>query len=245
MLTKTATTALAVGIGLLGLATPATAATVLIFAQNHATPPGFVVLHDNGNGTTSLATDISVTVTDLLGPLVPPSITDVTFSLTGHSVNFATTIPIGGGFSLFTQEYSGSFSIDAPECGAGVCLAGTFSDAVMSGLLGGFALTLSSSTPPSAGVTFTSDVIPAADLALDRAMALSKTALTNAVTNDCSSPLGCTLGTTSANVSGDFSAGAMSTPEPSTWVMMALGFAGLGFTASRRKGKGRSAAMAI
>jgi hypothetical protein len=237
MLTKTATAAaLAVGLGLAGLATPASAATILIFAQNHSVPPGFVVLHDNGNGTTSLATSISVTITDLLGPLVPPSITDATFSLTGNSVTHGTTLPIGGGFSLFTQEYSGSFSITAPECGL-VCLAGTFSDAVMSGLEGGFALTLSSSTPPSNGVTFTSDVIPVADLALDRAMALSKTALTNAVFNDCSSPLGCTLATTSANVSGDFSAGAMGTPEPSTWVMLLLGFGGLGFAASLRNRK--------
>ena len=32
-----------------------------------------------------------------------------------------------------------------------------------------------------------------------------------------------------------------STPEPSTWVMMALGFVGLGYTAVRRRSKNRSA----
>jgi hypothetical protein len=234
MLRKTATAALAVGLGLAGLATPATAATVLIFAQNHAVPPGFVVINDNGDGTTSLSTDIGVTITDLAGPLVPPSITDATFTLTATSVNHGSTIPLSPTVSLFSQEFSGSFAIDAPECGSGGdCLSGTFADAVMSGLLNGFSLTLFSSTPPAAGVTFASDVIPLADLALDRAMALSKTALTNPVTNDCSSPLGCTLGTTSANVSGTFSATSMSTPEPSTWVMMFLGFAGLGFVGHR------------
>jgi hypothetical protein len=231
MLTKAATAALAMGIGLAGLATPAAATTILIFAENGTTPPGFVILNDNGNGTTSLATDIPVSITDLSGPLVPPVITDATFQLTGHSTDFATETPIGGGFKLLTQSFSGTFSITAPQCGT-VCLAGTFVD-VMAGPVGGFALTLAASTPPEAGLTFTSDTIPAEDIVLDRAMALSETALTNPVTSDCSSPLGCTLDTTSANVSGTFSATPTNTPEPSTWVMMVLGFAGLGFTAYR------------
>jgi hypothetical protein len=71
MLTKTATAALAIGMGLVGLATPATAATILIFAENGATPPGFVVIQDDGNGATSMATDIPVTITDLAGPWSP------------------------------------------------------------------------------------------------------------------------------------------------------------------------------
>jgi len=249
MLTKTATTALAVGIGLLGLAAlaaPASAATILIFAQNHATPPGFVVIHDNGNGTTSLSTDIAVTITDLAGPLVPPPLPNATFTLSGISIDHATTIALSPTVSVFTQEFSGSFSVDDAACGAThVCLSGTFSDAAMSGFLGGFALTLFTSTPPASGLTFASDpaAIPAGDLVLDRAMALSKTALTNPVTDDCSSPLGCTLGTTSANVSGTFSATPMSTPEPSTWVMLMLGFAGLGF-AARRSRKAERAGIA-
>jgi PEP-CTERM motif len=239
MLMKAATAALAAGTGLLGLAglaAPASAATVLIFAQNHATPPGFVIIKDNGNGTTTLSTSIEVSVTDLAGPLVPPPLPLATFTLMAHSVTHGTTSPISPGVSLFTQEYSGSFSIDDSACGvSGVCLSGTFADAVMSGFEDGFALTLFSSTPPAAGLTFASDpaAIPASDLVLDRAMALSKTDLTFPVTNDCSSPLGCTLGTTSANVSGTFSANPMSTPEPSTWVMLMLGFAGLGFAARR------------
>ncbi len=34
-------------------------------------------------------------------------------------------------------------------------------------------------------------------------------------------------------------------PEPSTWAMMALGFAGLGYAAFRRNAKGRATAVAI
>jgi hypothetical protein len=249
MLTKTATAALAVGTSLLGFAAPASAATVLIFAQNHSAPPGFVVLHDNGNGTTSLSTSIAVTITDLAGPLVPPPITDATFTLTGLSDGAAHTIALTPTLSLFTQEFSGSFSITTPttlphtpqQCGTtGLCLSGTFTDAVMSGFLGGFALTLFDSTPPTSGLAFASDplAIPASALADDRAMSLAKTDLTSPVTDDCSSPVGCTLGTTSANVSGTFSATPGTVPESSTWVMMILGFAGLGaagFRSSRTK----------
>jgi hypothetical protein len=148
--------------------------------------------------------------------------------LSGHSTDFASETAIGGGIELLTQTYSGTFSITAPECHT-VCLAGAFVD-IQSGPVGGFALTLAASTPPVAGLTFTSDVIPAGYLNLPLGFALSKTALTDPVTFDCSSPLGCTLGSTSANVSGIFSAGV---PEPSTWVMMFLGFAGLGFAGYR------------
>jgi hypothetical protein len=225
MLTKTATAALAVGLSLAGLATPAAAGTILIFAENK--PGGFVVIHDNGNGTTSLSTDIPVTITNLFGPLVPPNITDATFSLSALSSDHSTTVGVGP-LALLTQQYTGSFTIDAPECSL-VCLSGTFADSVMSGLVGGFSLTQQASVPPAAGLVFSSDVIPAIDLALNQAFALSKTALTNPVKDDCSSPLGCTLGSTSANVSGTFSANPMSTPETSTWVMLALGFAAMGF----------------
>jgi hypothetical protein len=228
MLIKTATAALAVGLGLAGLAAPAAASTILIFAEIGTTPPGFVVLHDNGNGTTSLSTDIPVVITDIGGPLSGTTpITDATFTLTGASTSPAQTVTFGG-VTLFLQRFSGTFAIDAPQCGT-VCLAGSFVD-LMSGPLGGRALTLAATAP---NLTFTSDTIPAADLTLDQAMALSKTALTNPVSIDCVAPEGCTLGTTSANVSGTFSANPSVVPESSTWVMMILGFAGLGFTAHR------------
>jgi hypothetical protein len=227
MLKYAASAALAVGLGLAALATPASAATILIFAQNHATPPGFVVIHDNGDGTTSLSTDIAVTITDLAGPLVPPPITDATFKLTGASTSAAATVTFGG-TPILLERFSGTFEITAPECGAGNCLSGTFTD-IMFGPVGGRALTLAANAPD---LTFTSDVIPGGDLVSDQAMALSKTNLTVPVTMDCSSPIGCTLATTSANVSGTFSADT-AVPEPSTWAMMILGFFGLGFVSFR------------
>jgi hypothetical protein len=48
-----------------------------------------------------------------------------------------------------------------------------------------------------------------------------------------------TIGKFKSDISGDFSASPI--PEPSTWVMLALGFAGLGYAVVRRSAKDRSA----
>jgi hypothetical protein len=233
MWTKTATAALAVGIGLAGLATPAAAKTVLIFAQNGATPPTNFDITDNGNGTTTISTALSVVITALDGPLVPPPITDAVMTLTAHSTTAASTFSAGG-ITFLVQRFSGTFAVTAPECvTGGNCLSGTFVD-LTSGPVGGRALTIAASQPPVTAVTFTSDIIPIGDLAIDRAMALSATNLDTSVTFDCLSPLGCTLGSTSSNLSGTFSSDVgKPIPESSTWVMMMLGFAGLGFAGFR------------
>jgi hypothetical protein len=243
MLRKTATAALAIGLGLglAGLATPSTAKTVLIFAQNGASPPTNFDVTDNGNGTTTISTALSVVITAEDGPLVPPPITDAIFSFTSTSTTAASTFTAGG-ITFLVQRFSGTFAIDAPECGAGgVCLSGTFTD-LLNGPVGGRALTVAASQPPDTAVTFTSDVIPISDLATDRAIALSATNLDIPVGFDCTSPVGCTLGSTSSNLSGTFSASA-GTPEPSTWVMLMLGFAGLGVAASLRNRKAGTVAI--
>jgi PEP-CTERM motif len=233
MWTKIATAALAVGLGLAGLATPSTAKTVLIFAQNGATPPTNFDIVDHGNGTTSISASLSVVITALDGPLVPPPITDAVFTFSATSTTAASTFTAGG-ITFLVERFSGTFAIDAPECGAGGdCLSGTFVD-LLNGPVGGRALTVAASQPPASAVTFTSDIIPIGDLAIDRAMALSATNLDSPVSFDCLSPLGCTLGSTSSNLSGTFSSDvAINTPEPSTWVMLMLGFAGMGFAGFR------------
>jgi hypothetical protein len=237
MLRKTATAALAVGLGLAGLAglaTPSTAKTILAFAQNGATPPTNFDITDNGNGTTSISSALSVVISALDGPLVPPPITDAVFTFTSTSTTQASTFTAGG-ITFLVERFSGAFSVDAPECGAGGnCLSGNFVD-LLEGPVGGRALTIAASQPPVTAVTFTSDIIPIGDLAIDRALALSATNLDIPVRFDCTSPVGCTLGSTSSNLSGTFSSNpaAPGTPEPSTWVMMFLGFAGLGFVGHR------------
>jgi PEP-CTERM motif len=225
------------------LATPATASTVLIsnvltFAENLGqNPPAAVSIIDNGNGATSLVFDVGVTITAMAGPIVPPQITDAVFSLSGTSTNSATTTVIGG---VASQGFSGTYAVDAPECGAsGICLGGSFVS-LMSGVVGpGSTLTLSASTPPSGALTMISDpnAIPVSMLMLPLSMTLTKTGLSSPVAVDCTSLLGCTLASNDADISGTFSAARI--PEPSTWTMMLLGFAGLGFTsyrASRKSG---------
>jgi hypothetical protein len=246
MLLKTAIAALAVGLGLAALATPSTAKTILIFAQNGATPPTNFDFTDNHNGTTSISTDLSVAITALDGPLVPPPITDATLVLNATSTNNSSTFTFGGVTAL-VQRYTGTFSIDAPECGVGgICLSGTFID-LLSGQLGGRSVTISATEPPAGAVTFVSDIIPPGDILTQRALALSMTNFDTPIVEDCSSPGGCTFATNSSNLSGTFSAapGAPGTPEPSTWVMLMLGFAGLGFAASRRSRKAEPAAIAV
>jgi hypothetical protein len=233
MLKKAATAALAVGLGLAALATPVSAATIVTFAQLGVAPPTNFDFTDNGNGTTTISSALNVAISALQGPLVPPPITDAIFSLSATSTTTATTFAFGG-VTFLVQRYTGTFSIDAPECGT-VCLAGTFVD-LLSGQLGGRALNISATEPPVGAVTFTSDEIPAIDIATDRALALAATNFDTAIAEDCTSPSGCTMASNSSNLAGTFSAdvGTVPTiPEPSTWAMMLLGFAGLGFVGFR------------
>ena len=187
----------------------ASAVTILTFAESGINPPSATQIIDNGNGTTSLTTSIGVTISAIAGPAdAGLPITDAIFKLNGMSITQASTFTFVG-ITYYFQRFSGTFSITAPECGTN-CLSGTWVD-LMSGPLGGFALSLAASDPPVAGLTFLSDTIPLDELQLPRAMSLAKTALTNPVAIDCSSLAGCTLATTSANVSGTFSAAI---PEP-------------------------------
>ncbi len=185
----------------------ASAVTILTFAESGINPPSATQIIDNGNGTTSLITNIGVTVSAISGPAgASLPITDAVFKLNGMSITPAATFTLAG-ITYYFQRFSGTFSITAPECGTN-CLSGTWAD-LMTGPLGGFALALDASDPPVAGLTFLSDTIPLDELQLPRAMALAKTALTKPVAIDCSA--GCTLASTSANVSGTFSAAI---PEP-------------------------------
>jgi hypothetical protein len=221
------------------LATPATASTVLIsnvltFAENlRFNPPAAVSIIDNGNGATSLVFDVSVTITTMAGPLFPPPISIATFTLSGTSTNFATTTVIGG-VDFASQGFSGTYAVDAPECGvSNICLGGSFVG-LMSGVVGpGSTLTLSASTLPSGALTMISDpgVIPVSMLMTPLSMTLTKTGLSSPVAVDCTSPFGCTLASNDADLSGTFSAARI--PEPSTWTMILLAFAGLGFARYR------------
>ena len=196
----------------------ADASVLLIFGQ---TGLGDTVTATRTGTSTTITSSTSVDITEIDAAVVTPILANFTLSATNSG-----PATLSGG--EITQHYNGTFSITS---GANNFLSGTFADAVFGA---GGALTLSASNPsPTQSVSFTSNVI-APDLisAFNRAASLSFT--------DVSPSAAIVLGTLRSfhsDVSGDFSS---SVPEPSTWAMMLLGFAGLGYVGFR-KARARSA----
>ena len=197
----------------------ADASVLLIFGQ---TGTGDTVTGTRTGTSTTITSSTTVDIDEIDAASVTTPIL-ANFTLSGTNSGPATS---SGG--EITQHYNGTFSITN---GATNYLSGTFSDAVFGS---GGALTQSASNPSSTqSVSFTSNVI-APDLiaAFDRAMSLSFT--------DVSPSAAILLGTLRSfhsDVSGNFSS---TVPEPSTWAMMLLGFAGLGYVGFR-KARARSA----
>jgi hypothetical protein len=210
------------------LSVSAADATVLLTLGQ--TSSGDTVTGTRVGGTTTItsSTQVDITQIDATPPLLTPF--TATFDLSATSIGQAIN-PVGP-IDVF-QRYSGSFSITN---GATNYLSGTFSDAVFGS---GGGLTLSASEGGGETVTFTSNVIaPNLVHGLDAAIALSLTD----VTPDASigGPVGSrSLNSFKSDVSGDFSNTAV--PEPSTWAMMLLGFAGLAYAGYRRTSAPRMA----
>jgi PEP-CTERM motif-containing protein len=214
LVSATAALACATGFGL-GSIPAADAAVLLIFGQ---TTTADTVTGTRSGASTTITSDSTVEITAINATVVTPF--SATFTLTATNTGPASLVGTGPGI---TQDYSGTFSITNGPINY---LSGTFSDAVFGS---GGALTLSaSSVSPGESVSFTSNVI-ASNLitAFDRSASLSFT--------DVSPPLSIvnhTLRGFSSDVSGDFSA---TVPEPSTWAMMGIGFAFLGFAGFRSR----------
>jgi PEP-CTERM motif len=198
---------------------PAADATVLlIFGQ---TSTGDTVTATRTLSSTTITSSTPVDITEIDAAVVTPTL--ATFTLSAHNISAATMVG-----SDIVQRYAGSFTITS---GATNYLSGTFSDAIF-GSGGGLVLTASNESSGQS-VTFSSDVIaPSLIAAFDRSASLSFTDVSPSATI----VLG-TLRSFTSDVSGDFSS---TVPEPSTWAMMLLGFAGLGY-AGFRKARNRSA----
>jgi hypothetical protein len=172
-------------------------------------------------GVTTITSDTLVFITAIDAPLPVPL--EATLDFTATSVGPANTVPGGN----VVQAFNGSFSITG---GIINYLSGTFEDSVFGG---GNALVLTaSSSAAGETVTFTSSVIPADQLAFNKGISFSFTDV-NPIVGTVGSGASRTLRPFKADIGGDFSASPV--PEPSTWVMMALGFAGLGFVGLRSR----------
>jgi PEP-CTERM motif len=217
----------AVGALSAALAAPdANAVTILTFGQALGGDPITATANSPSSGFTTISgAGVEVDVTECFGcgPLVSPEL----LTLTATSVG-AGSGTVSGSPAQFSQPFSGSFSIKA---GVVNVLSGTFTDAVFGGF-GGTSLTLSASNGVSGeSVSFTSDLIPAVDLGNPEGVSFGFADVTPAVgiagTGTLASATMSVSGTTSATV-----------PEPATWAMLGLGFAGMGLLGLTRRRKG-------
>lgn len=191
----------------LGVAGTARATVLLTLGQ---TSTGDTVSAARSGSTTTITADTTVEVDGIAATITTPFIATLVLDAT----NTGPASMVGGSV---LEDFSGSFSITS---GATNYLSGTFTDAVF-GSGGSLSLTASNDTPGES-VSFTSSVIAGKLVdGLGRSISFSFT--------DVSPPVAITSGTLrgfSSDVSGDFSSTAV--PEPSTWAMLALGFAGMG-----------------
>jgi hypothetical protein len=206
--------------------TGANAVTILTFGQSLGGDPITATANSPSSGFTTISgAGVEVNVTECLGcgPLITPEL----LTLTATSVG-AGSGTVSGSPAQFSQPFSGSFSIKA---GVVNVLSGTFTDAVFGGF-GGTSLTLSASNGVSGeSVSFTSDLIPAVDLGNPEGVSFGFADVTPAVGITGTG----TLASATMSVSGTISA---TVPEPSTWAMLGLGFAGMGLLGLTRRRKG-------
>jgi hypothetical protein len=195
------------------------AAVILTMGQTGSANTTTATASPAGTSTTITNVNTPISITQIDAPALLPI--SAFYSFTATSTGAAGTTPVPN------QHYSGSFTITSGTGGTGTnYLSGSFSDIV---LANDTSAILSSSTPEV--ISFTSDVIPSADLGVARAVSLSFSNVSPGVLGLDNT----TLPSFSAAVSGTFSANLVPTPEPASLAVLGVGLLGLGFVAARKR----------
>jgi hypothetical protein len=218
---------LALGVAASGgsfLACSAHATAILSFGQsgNGSTVIGV----QTGTKTAINATDAPITISQIDAPNPTP--------LSGFlNMNFDSTSNATATLGSLEQHYSGLFSMTSGPGGSGInFLSGTLLDIAFGS---NAAFNLNASTPPAQNVTFTSDVIPIADLGEQRGAGFSFANVFPLL-----SIVDGTFSSFTSSASGTFSANNVSSPpvqvaEPTSLALFGVGLLGLGVIHHRRR----------
>jgi hypothetical protein len=198
----------------------ARAAVILTFGQSGAGSP-ITGTQTAPNTTTITASNAPVSITQIDAAETAPFNAYLDVNLTSTSG----ALPLSGNLE---QHFSGSFSITSGSGDTGInYLSGTVTDIAFGY---GTEFNLSATTPPAGNVTFTSAVIPSADLGLDRGAGFSF-----ANVDPLLNILDGTFGPFTASVSGTFSANQYAVAEPAGLAVLGAGLIGVGTLRRRRR----------